>query len=238
MKNFHVIPLIACLTGFSQAATVNAFWSVQNSKAGSDGANGMVTASTFVGATPSITREAGISTNNGGASSFVSYEGGTPWLGSGGTGTPGHSYGWNPGSTGNSMTIAFEMTDTYDLTLRADLRSAHSNGGGRSTAFTSIEYSLDGGSNYFTTGSSLAYGIAEDNNFNEYNLDLSDLSAIEDQASVLIRFGIADQPIGGGSDPNASLRIDNVQLSADYVPEPTVAILFSLGALALLRRRR
>ena len=225
---------VSALCGISQAATVNAFWSVQNDKAGTGGANGALTATTFGGTAPSISRTGSTLNTNGGATSFVSYEGGSPWLGSGGTGNPGNSFSWEPGSNSNSISIALDMTNTFDLTLRTDIRSAEGSGGTRSTAFTAIEYQVGGGA-FISTGSSLSYGLLANNNFQAYNLDLSALSAIENQPNVVIRFSVPDQ--GGGATP-ASFRMDNIQLTADLIPEPSTALLLGFSALGLLIRRR
>lgn len=62
-----------------------------------------------------------------------------------------------------------------------------------------------------------------------------DLSALNDITTATeFRIYIYD----GSSNLNRTVRLDNVVLNATVIPEPSAALLGSLGLLALLRRRR
>ena len=75
---------------------------------------------------------------DGGEASFVSFQGGTPWLGSGNSNPPGHSMGWNAGSTGNTFSFTLNTTGTEDLMIRLAVRSTGS--GGAPASFSSVTY--------------------------------------------------------------------------------------------------
>lgn len=219
-------------SGSAEAATVNAFWSFDTLQNGTGAVNSAVTAENFPGV-PSRTRTGSATSSDGGEGGpFIDFQG-NAWAGSGSFSTPGHSLAWDGGSTGNSMTHTFSMAGLVDLNIRMGIRSATSTATAPIQAFSAIQYSLDGGVNFFTAASGAALAIPVGGvNFVSYNLDLSSLSAIEQQSNVQLRFSFANVP------STTSFRVDNVVFTAQTVPEPATAALGLLGVAALARRRR
>ena len=233
-------PLVIFLTGILcsvpavQAATVQALFTAQTQGGDPEtvtGAVGTVSANTFP-TIPTLSRTGSGQGNTGGESGYVDFQGKT-WLGSGNQNTPGHSFGWNPTASGISLTVTLNFTDLQDLTIRMAIRSAASGGATPVSAFSAIEYSLDGGTSFETAASGASLDFTTGATFNEYNLNLSTLSAIENQADVQIRFSVPDVP------NNASFRMDNILLTAETIPEPSAAIsaVIALGVIGLRRRR-
>ena len=131
------------------------------------------------------------------------------------------------------------MTNLEDLTLRMDVRPAELIGGSTATAASSIDYSLDSGSNWFATGSSIS-GLTK-NDPNVVSLDFSSLAAIEGQSNVQVRIVWNDLTANDTNNGLAKLEYDNVQISAAAIPEPSSLALLAgvLGlSLVMLRRRR
>ena len=239
-SNIKMKPLIVILTGILcsvsgvHAATVQALFTAQTQGGdpeGVTGATGAVSANTFP-TIPTLTRTGTGQVNAGGESGYVDFQGKT-WLGSGNQNTPGHSFGWNPGASGVSLTVTLNLVDLQDLTIRMAIRSAASGGATPVSAFSAIEYSLDGGTSFETAASGASLDITTGTGFNEYNLDLTTLSAIENQADVQIRFSVPDVAT------NTSFRMDNILLTAQTIPEPSAAIsaVIALGVIGLRRRR-
>jgi hypothetical protein len=210
--------------GTADAGPVYAFFSFDNLQNGTGGVNANVTAETFPG-TPTRTRTGTTTVTTGGELSFTDFQGNT-WLGSGNQNTPGNSLAWNAGSTGNSFTHNLDMTGLTDLSLRMAIRSATATTATPITAFTSIEYSIGGPFMTAASGADLLIPISG-NNFVEYLLDLSSLSAIENQPNVALRFTFGTIPT------NTSFRYDNIQFTAQTIPEPASFALWSLLSLGL-----
>jgi hypothetical protein len=163
----------------------------------------------------------------GGTASFTAFDG-SVWAGSGSTGTPGRSLGFNPSSTGNSFSMTFSTLSLSELALRMNIRAGASSGtniGG----FSSFTYSIDGGAPV-SVGADLSFTTAT--NFQVWTADLSTLTggAIDDNSEVTLTWTIGDLSSA------RSLRVDNLQITA--VPEPSGAVLAGLGASALLMTRR
>ena len=227
-----ILAAVVCVLAASsaEAATVYAFWSFDTQLDGTGSVDSNVTAETFPG-TPSRTRTGTTTVTNsvGGEASYTDFQGNT-WLGSGTLNTPGHSLGWNAGSTGNSMTHFFSMQSLTDLHIRMAIRSA-TNSPPPLSSFSAIDYSLDSGGTWLTaaSGSALDFTIGS-NAFHEYLLDLSALDAIEGQSDVQLRFIFDTVP------SSTSFRVDNIEFSAT-IPEPATALLISLAfAGGILRR--
>lgn len=207
----------------SRAAVLYSFWSFDTFTSGDGAFTTAVTAETMPG-TPTISY-AGSSLLSSGGSTFTAFNG-TTWTGSNGSATPGHSLGWSSGSTGNSFSITLDTTGLESLQVAMSIRSYT----GGLTSFSSLEYNT--GSGFVSSGLSLS-PFSTSTSFVNYSLDLSSLTAINNQSSVTLRWTLASIP------NNTSVRIDNIQLSASTVPEPSALALFALGiGLFLLRRRR
>jgi PEP-CTERM putative exosortase interaction domain len=180
----------------------------------------------------------------GGASSF-SYNGVT-YGGSGGSGTDGRSLQWSVAANSNNSLIGsgftvsnINLTNLQDLTMRFDIRSASGlTSPAAPTTFTSIEYSLNGGSSWVDITGSLAVPTwvgATSSPFSVEDVDFSSIAAIEGQSNVSLRFVFSN----GGTDPttNQNIRLDNLLFSA--VPEPsTLALVGVLGIAGMVRRKR
>jgi hypothetical protein len=225
-----LLPAVCLLTaGAIHAASPDAaaFWSFDNWKSGDGVFTTTVTAETFQG-TPTLTYAGSSLSTSGGASTFTDYTGAI-WLGSGGSGTPGHSIGWNAGSTGNSFSVALDTTGFGDLQVGMSIRSFT----GGLTGFASLEYSLDGGGAFVSSG--LSQTFTSGSGYAASSYVLSSLTAIDNQASVILRWSLADIPSG------TSVRIDNLQITASAIPEPSTTAAIAGGAAILvlgLRRRR
>lgn len=225
-----VLTVAVCLQAApaAQAATVYAFWSIDTQQDGNGSVDGNVTAETFPG-TPTRVRTGSTTVTNsvGGEASYTDFQGNT-WLGSGTLNTPGHSLGWNAGSTGNTVTHTFSMLDLKDLHIRMAIRSA-TNSPPPLSSFSAIDYNL--GSGWVTAASGAALNFTVGGNaFHQYLLDLSALGAIEGQPNVQLRFSFDTVPA------STSFRIDNVEFSAT-VPEPATAALIGLACAGGILRR-
>ncbi len=161
---------------------------------------------------------------DGGEASFFDFQG-NEWLGGGDQNVPGHTAGWNPGSTGNSFSTTFSTVGLTDVTLRFSIRAA---GSAPPEKFSAFSYDTGGGP---VADTSFENYTRDGNNFFAYTADLTAIDAIEGQSSVTLRWDFAN--LNSGS----SYRIDNLEVSA--VPEPSSALLGFAGlSLAFLRRKR
>ena len=196
---------------FSHGA--HAFWSGQTQPDGVSGTASALVSATNFAVPPTLSRTGSAMVTEGGALSFTDFEG-TNWTGSGSMGTPGHSFGWGSGSTGNTLIIALNLSGLQDLKLRMDIRSQ---GAGKSTAFSSVSYSLDGGTSYTNTGIPIGFqGMTDGDGFFRHLMDLSEFDELDDQVSVLIRLVIPNQTT------TSFFHVDNLQLSTTTALAETV----------------
>lgn len=240
-----IVPLsiLLCASAAVRAATVQALFTAQTQNSSNTAVTGYsanVSANTFPVAPTLVRAGSGNSSGNqgnGGASSYTDFNG-YVWVGDGGTSSTGRSFNWVNGSANNSLTITINMAGLQDLTIAMAIRTAAELGTVVS-AFSAIEYSVNGSAfSAATTGSGLNFPAA--GSFGAFSLDLTSLAAIEDAASVQIRFSVPNIPANeAGVQNNTSVRIDNVLLTAQTIPEPSAAmsVIASLGLLGLLRRR-
>ncbi len=225
---------VSLLTAAGTSSAAGLFYSFDQNKNGSgDETTGFTLVTTAISgfASSSDVTYTGSSLRtqaDGGETSFVSFEGGTPWLGSGGSSTPGHSLAWNQGSTGNTFSFNLDTTGTTDLAIRLTVRSAA--GVSAITDFTSFTYNTGSGPVAITSGIS---NFTADAGFSQWSANLSGLTAVENQQSVAFQWTIPSIPSGD------SFRVDNIQLTA--VPEPSTVVLLGLALAAgvvVARRRR
>jgi hypothetical protein len=172
---------------------------------------GTVTASEGFYGVPVVERFATAidSADSGGASSFADFTG-TNWLGSGSSTTPGHSLTFNPGSGGNAFDLTFSTIGLANVRLRMDVRSA-TQGGTPPTAFNSFTYDIGGGP-VPITGANLNFPA--NNTFQPWTVDLSAIAVLENQPKVTLRWTFEDL----AATPAESLRVDNIEVTADPVP--------------------
>lgn len=129
----------------------------------------------------------------------------------------------NSSGNGSFIAIDFSTMGLTDVVLTFATR-------GTSTGFDSglwsystngIDFTPSGVGNTARTASTFALAT----------VDLSSVTAINNQASVTLRYTLDGATSGSGNN-----RIDNLQINA--IPEPSISLFSALGGLALLRRRR
>ncbi|QNN23239.1 hypothetical protein HED60_13475 [Planctomycetales bacterium ZRK34] len=212
----------------ARAATVNFFFSFDTATDGTGSYDNNVTADNYPG-TPTVSKTFTVeSTGNAGGTTFTDYQG-TTWTGSGSSATPGHSLTWNPGSTGNSLSLTFSTLNLTDLSLRFDVRSGQAAGGSSPTGFNTFTYDIGGGEVAVGT---LGPAFTPVGSYHAWSVDLSALDAIENQSSVTLKWTFDDL----ASSPGESMRIDNIQAAAT-IPTPA-ALPAGLAMLGLLVMRR
>ncbi|MEZ5302773.1 MAG: hypothetical protein R3F11_19365 [Verrucomicrobiales bacterium] len=149
----------------------------------------------------------------GGAASFAGPDGNT-WLGSGSSQTPGHSLGWNPGSTGNRFVLQLSTLHQQDIIIRCDIRSAQQAGGAAPAQFSAFTYDLGSGPQP-VPGTVL--DVTADNQFHEWTANLTALDAIENQPAVTLVWEFED--LGGPPNPQESFRLDNLVILSTAIAE-------------------
>jgi len=181
-----------------------------------------VSANSGFGSASSIARTGTVRATNdaGGEASFTDFQGVT-WLGSGSSTTPGHSLNWGGNSTGNTFSLTLDTTGLVDLTMRMAVRSA---GTGALLDFGSFSYDIGSGPIAITTGTS---GFTAGSAFSVWTADLSSIGAIEGAPSVTFTWTLANIASG------ASFRVDNLQISADAVPEPSTLAMIAVGGILI-----
>jgi hypothetical protein len=136
-----------------------------------------------------------------------------------------------------TSTVGFE-----DITVSFDVR--HSN---TSSRFLQFQYTADGSS--WNDFGALLDQNAGDTWFNNNLFDLSAITAVDNNVNFGVRVVAAFGPAGGyvASNPNSSfssagtLRYDMVTVNGalpPVVPEPASMVALSVGAMALISRRR
>lgn len=183
-----------------------AFWNFGPNAAGYSSAftykNPAVTGS------PTLTQTGGTTDANG--------KDGVDYLNGFGTSSRGQGMAWNDAKNGTTAqwTIDFNTTNFEDLHLRADYKLQTAGG------YTLSYNSGAGWVPITTTGNLLANNIDNDFNWGTIYHNLSAIAAIENAASVQLRFTIND--VSGGA--NDELIIDNIELVGTCIaPAPPSA---------------
>lgn len=233
MKNcvhpFTSLLVLALISACTVRADSAAFWSFDTAADGNGSFSSIVTASTFASTpTLSITGSSLVIGGAGGAT-FTAFDAST-WQASGTGATPGHSMGWLSGSTGNHFDVTLNTTGLSSLQVRMDIRSFT----GGLTQFSSLTYSLDGGSTFVSSGLTETFSTTT-SAYTPKSYSLSSLTEIDNQSSVILRWSLADT--------TQSLRIDNLQITAmTAVPEPAasgvMAGMATILAVVYFRRQR
>lgn len=159
--------------------------------------------------------------------------------------TAGRAMAWDDiGKSGDNDAEFFMVIDTSgfkDITLRFDIQGNDVVGSGVNSF--DLKYSLNplvdvtnpdvsGTIKDFAESTSIANNTAIGNplTYTEVTVDLSSVTAINDQGLVVLRLD--------DWDGNDDMRIDNFSITGTAVPEPHSATLAMIGSMALLLRRR
>jgi hypothetical protein len=248
---FVYSPLAFVLAALCAAAPVEAaslFWSFESNPDGSGAASSLVTYNEgFLGA-PTFTLFNGTggstsSVGGGGASSYTYPGNGVTYEGSGSGAAGGHSLLWGTTNSlnyfaGAGFTLSLNTVGLTDLGLRFDVRAAtgSTSSGRPPDSFSAIDYSLDGGTSWFSTGVlSPTWANGNATPFSAQTLNLSGVDAIEGQSNLRLRFTFETSAVPSAA-VTQNVRIDNLVISA--VPEPSSAALLCLGSVGLLAWRR
>jgi hypothetical protein len=180
----------------------------------------------FLGAS-AVTRTG--SGNTGGEASFTDFQG-TVWTGSGGSTGAGNSLAWTGGGANltGSFSITLNTSELTDLNVRLAVRAA---GTGATSSFSSFTYDVGGGAQAIAT----PLGFTAGSTFSTWTADLSSIGALSNKESVTLTWSFANNISG------TSLRVDNIQITAVAIPEPsTYAALIGVAALGvvLVHRRK
>lgn len=174
---------------------------------------------------------AGVTT--GTSTSFTNANTGTV---NGGTASMGTAAGTQRSVNYTSSSSTFSKSEymTFTLTPKAggvqlDKISFDFAAGGSGNRFFALEYSFDGFANFTALGS----GTSGNNNYTRATFDLANQNNMTNLTTSPVAFRFYGYREGSST---ATVRFDNIQVTA--VPEPSVALLGALGALALFRRRR
>lgn len=157
---------------------------------------------------PTVTAS-GTALADAGGAAFTNFAG-VQWQGSGGAAVPGHSLTFNPGSSGNQFTLTFSTSGLSRTELRMDLRSAAQAGGSAPARFATVTYDVGGGPILLD-----APVIVNDGAFHEWTLSFAEVPDIDNQPQVKITWTLEDL----GASPAESLRVDNLQLWCEPMPD-------------------
>lgn len=210
----HLLGLLAVLQTAWAQTNVGAYFAFQSSQTdpGTNAAtySARVTASTFPGSASFSATGSGLTNFQNFGSSFTAFDG-SEWL-------PGRCATWNAnsGSTNNTWQVTLSTTDITDLAVRFKYRlNAVKSGGSLVTAFSSFQYRIGSGSFINVPGGPLA--LTNNTSYdNTWTVDLSALTAIENQASVTLRWSLPDFD----SINPTQLRMDDLQITGVSSAEP------------------
>lgn len=231
---------VTAILSNSCPASVIAFWDFNNGFAVPDQSPQIVHTATI--GSGILYQQRGDTDGNGkGGNAFVDVANGI-------NATAGVAMAWDDiaksGANDAEFFLTFSTTDLSNIILSFDIR-------GNATIVPSfdLKYSLTdlvdvvnppdvtGTIKDFSGGLSTTiynnYTVNAGATFTRVTLDLSSVTALDNQSVVSLRFD--DWSNGTG---NNDMRIDNVLVTASPVPEPSTALLGSLGLLGLLLRRR
>ncbi len=214
MKKFIAIITLAVL-GISVGNGQAVFFSFNNE----DPINLSVNEDLLSG-TPTFVQSGADIVSNGQTGAAFTDSSGTIW-------TAGDAVAWDSGvndTGGNYFQLNLNTTGYSDLSIRFDYRSTSTG----PASFISVQYDTGSG---FTNLVGAPTAMTNDSTFRAWSFDASAVSAIENVSSVAIRWNIATTGSSTGT-----LRIDNLQVTA--IPEPASVLLFGLGSMVLLLRRR
>jgi hypothetical protein len=242
------------LLGFSSVANAaTAYWSFQVNAAGTTGGGNLLVKEAYgFASTPTLSVSAGTGQGSSagflaGGVNYISPFTSTTYAGASTTSSPGYSMGWstpsNPAAVNNtiagaSFTISVNTLALSDFSVNFDIRSATASSAVRAPgSFSAIEYSLDNGANWVSTGiTSPTWANSTGSSWSNHTINLSSVSAINNQENVQLRFTFANAGVSDTIEANMNIRVDNLLVSA--VPEPASLTMAAGGALFLLRRRR
>jgi len=237
MKNFALVSILA-VSGFATAtqAQVITRWNFNGTSAQSvPGGIASPTPSFGLGtaATLNLTAAAGFSSGvaNGGSTDPVITN--PPNLGW-------QTTGYQTQGNGNLTSgVQFNVSTVGFSSIVVSWDQRHSNSSSR---FAQFQYSTDGTT--FTNFGAAFVGTAGDTWFNNRSVDLSTITAAENNANFAFRIVASFDPLGTGYvasttgttyGPTGTYRFDMVTVTS--IPTPSAAALLGLGGLAAFRRR-
>ena len=135
----------------------------------------------------------------------------------------------NQANNGDYLELAVSLAGFQDPVLTYE--ATRNNNGFNSNQWS---YSTNGGASFTNFGAPVNPSNTPINTFNAGTLvtrDFTGVSALANQASVILRYTVGGASGGGG----ARHDIDNIQINATtFIPEPSTCALMSLGLLGLV----
>lgn len=236
--------VISITSGESRAATLLGYWDFNDNPRGA-GPTFNQTASMVAGVTVSgITADGGLRNGTYGTNASVYGVGGSsdrPFFFESNSVGNSESGALTGGGNGTGPdTFSFTVTPTSGGTINLTTLSFY--------AWSRVSPGTSGSYSFFVRSSatgSTTLGTYTSANFvasdatptsanNQYTLDLSSIPALTG-VSTPVTFTIGVYYSGGTGN---NLRLDDVRLSGDVIPEPALSLLSALGLIPLLRRRR
>ena len=138
----------------------------------------------------------------------------------------------NPaGNNGDYLQLAFSLTGFQDPVLTYVTKKSDLNG----YDINQWSYSTDGGTSFTNFGAAVDPVTIATTSWTGtlVTRDFTGVGALTNQTSVILRY-----TFNGGSGAAARNAIDNIQINATTVPEPSTCALLSLGLFGLVLSRR
>lgn len=142
----------------------------------------------------------------------------------------------------NTDTMSFTVTIPADVIVNFSELSfidGIDSGTGSNNTFSQWDLSISIGSGSPNSGTEFVAGTGFSQSANTVTLSgLTGLSGTDVTFTWAVNYGVTSDFSGSGNNNVRHAFLDDVTLTGSVIPEPTTALLGSLGMLALLRRRR
>ena len=123
-----------------------------------------------------------------------------------------------------SWIVTIDTTGWQDLSFYFDYKAWES-----STTTLDFDYSLDGGVTWISILDDTT--ITADKAYHSFSYDLSSITALNNQSSVMLRIDDLDEY------GNGKFAFDNLQITGTVVPEPLTLMFLAIGAAGIVRRK-